>query len=513
MSKPPEPYSEEDIALRGAGLAEDAGEKRLRQISNLLGLLTDPTHYTAPQTPQEHCDLFMKCHRFSVRDIEINLRPEEVIHFEQLVSTILDIPGLDEAGSKEDLADILSPLISKEIERRLYDKEQTSTTVLTDELFRKIAEGIDWHRFFFIVHGVEIEGPRFDIGDVTLFPFNDEWIDFICAPGKECDERGKEFLKHAKEFMRKSLKKRFGLTFAVPGSDHQADETAFVVAEECIKILRFACCLLYPEMATVNRIHIEIESYLSGPPPLVFRLSQRRGQLSKTIDRAQHGVLKLNLDRECQQILERNNFGDLVRLCFLKGRSKLEDAIVRSMEWIGDAYGDPSPAAAFSKYWFAIETLVSTRPFGTTEYLKRSIPVLLAHGGFQVIKKEEIPQTARRVTKLYGMRSAAAHRGKRSFTEEDLVAVREYASLVLLTYFTLRNLGYKDPKEINAETDRLYLKSLKFVAVQGARRYHRATCTWAQQNVSKPLFPFESPAKAEKKGLAPCRICAPEKAG
>ncbi|HLG30783.1 MAG TPA: hypothetical protein VI387_11280, partial [Candidatus Brocadiales bacterium] len=140
-----------------------------------------------------------------------------------------------------------------------------------------------------------------------------------------------------------------------------------------------------------------------------------------------------------------------------ENKTELEEAILTSIFWIGEAQNDYIYESAFIKYWTALETLITLRNEGITKDLAKSIPILLAFGGYKVIEIGEIEEVSKSVVKLYDKRSDIIHRGiYGDVSPVELTEVCKYAVWCVLTCLGLRSSNYETLEQIKNETDRLY---------------------------------------------------------
>jgi len=118
---------------------------------------------------------------------------------------------------------------------------------------------------------------------------------------------------------------------------------------------------------------------------------------------------------------------------------------------------------AFLKYWTALEA-VTFKPTDISEALSTNVATLLAFGGYDFIKIEDIEDTKRLLKKLYDKRSDVVHEGMREKVSPlDLSDICKYSTWIVLSLLNLRRLNYENLEDIKKETDRLYSVSSKSV--------------------------------------------------
>lgn len=154
-------------------------------------------------------------------------------------------------------------------------------------------------------------------------------------------------------------------------------------------------------------------------------------------------------------------FDDWTGFISSENKTEIEEAILTSMYWTGEAQNDYIHESAFVKYWTALETFFSISDKhgdeAITEQLAKGISCLLALGGYKFIKVDEIHVIYKRVKKLYKKRNKLIHRGiYEDIANEDLGEICKYAVWCALTCIGLRSNGYTTLGQIRQQTNRLF---------------------------------------------------------
>jgi hypothetical protein len=424
-----------------------------------------------------------------------------------LVREILKIRDLSDVVSDSNIVTRFKELTAKVITQIRNKEEPPTEGELLEQLFETILSDVDWLQFFYAINGLELDGyDVVELGPLTIFKYTDKIIDQIFTD-RTNDPGAEEHLRLMKSAARERIAGKAGISFSIPGDEHKVQENADIIARRTISVLRLAICLMYPEHASPERFYIEPATAKEPGSIWSFFYNQQTKGLGSSA-KVQKGIQKLILDKEALDLLRRNNFEYLFYLCGTKQLTKLEESIMAATEWIGDAQGDLNPICAYSKYWFAIETLISTRDHDITDYLKRSIPIILSSACYSFIEEEELRGTMKEVSRLYGVRSRAAHHGKREIKNDDLIATTKFASQIVLVYLSLRiGRGYTNQKQINEHTDLTYLKTCKFVAIGESKTIHKSSCHWAIKSANKRIKEFRNINEARNKGYKKCKHC------
>lgn len=139
-------------------------------------------------------------------------------------------------------------------------------------------------------------------------------------------------------------------------------------------------------------------------------------------------------------------------------KTDLERALLQAVLWIGDAEDEDNEAAAFQKYWTAVEALVSSHASQHKSLrLSTVIPIILACGDVRWISCTEIVATGKAVKKSYALRGVVVHQGDYARLRVDSVReVCRWAHRVATGYAHLAARGYTTTARCEAEAQLIW---------------------------------------------------------
>ncbi len=137
-------------------------------------------------------------------------------------------------------------------------------------------------------------------------------------------------------------------------------------------------------------------------------------------------------------------------------RSELENSIIKSLYWIGEAHKDKSNSSAFVKLWSALECFFTLGEEKINESNSRGISSIIIFGGFIFDEYQEYNDLKKRVKFLYGLRSKIVHHAIHTHIDDVLLGeIALISSWVTIVMMSLVNKGYTDLKQVEFETKRL----------------------------------------------------------
>jgi hypothetical protein len=137
-------------------------------------------------------------------------------------------------------------------------------------------------------------------------------------------------------------------------------------------------------------------------------------------------------------------------------RSDLEQAVVNAVHWYSDAHRDEVLVMRLLKYWSCIETFFSGDQQRITKSVAVGVAATLTHGGLGFARAEEYVDLQRRLTKLYGLRSRAAHRASFGHVSAiDAADLSQWISWLILTAIALVERGVQSRAQLVSWTRRV----------------------------------------------------------
>jgi hypothetical protein len=130
-----------------------------------------------------------------------------------------------------------------------------------------------------------------------------------------------------------------------------------------------------------------------------------------------------------RQISRRPGFGRMLELLEKRTLTKLEDRILKALQWAGRARVEPRTEESFLLFAVALETLLlkdSGNPADLLYQLKLRAAHLVSGLDFDSRKL-----TVKQIGQLYATRSKIVHTGKFDVTDSDLYLIDEYTRIAL----------------------------------------------------------------------------------
>lgn len=445
-------------------------KKKIERLKDLWLLLVDSKNFIIPETIDEF-------KQFGIFAPRIRIEPYGECFFNEksrnwlkdITSTIYEIPDIKNSTSYDFIYRTVKSFIERAILKQLKHSVKPDPQENIVEIIQELIDAQGRYQFFRIIQGVKLERlESLMMGDVEIFVFTDVYEKEV---SKYCKYKVNRFIGDSVvPFIRKNFGDRVCIRTVGVGEETRAKEIATKKFEQVINILRFIVCLLRPETLYDNRIKINLlaESYNVSENTMAINLDDKGISLSWGMSRK--ALVNLTIDAELLKELNDNCFlGDLLSILKNHKKTELEENILTSIYWIGEAQNDFVCESAFIKYWTALETIFTfkqkvetkcpgkPRSLRITESLARGVAVFLAFGGYQFIKISGIEEVHKKVMKLYKKRGRVIHRGiYDTITPTELIEICKYAVWSVLTCLNLRTKGYKKLNEIRNETIRLY---------------------------------------------------------
>ena len=239
------------------------------------------------------------------------------------------------------------------------------------------------------------------------------------------------------------------------GSRSVAMEKFYHNAELSLSILRMYSCALYSQ--AIHKVNIRLINKCSNAYGPASCFGWKEPSKTLTFQRYFKSVQDFKIDTELLDYLNVELFfNDLSSLIDKSSRNELEDAIVKSLYWTGEAQKDHSRASAWVKLWSALECFFTLGENTITERNARGISSMLVYGGFRLEKHDNYTQTKTKIKKYYKLRSKVVHHAEYSHIDEiQLEEMSSIVAWVIITMVSLLKRGYTQLSEIATEAERL----------------------------------------------------------
>ena len=438
-------------------------KKLIRKLKHLWPSLVNPRNFLIPETIEEH-------KQFGIFAPRIKLEPYGECFFSEksklclrdFTDTIYRIPQIANSISYNHVYQTSKSFIERAVSERVNHSTKVDSEKDIVNLLLSLINSRTPFQFYRVVEGIKLQGiESLMIGDVELFVYT-EAREMELKAYREHNEERRFFDEYIIPFVKKHFLNRVCMRAVAVGDKIKAEEIAVNKIKESLNVLRFTICMLRPETIYDNRLKINLlaESYDVSENTMDVNLAENI--ISISFGKTRKPFDSLPIDIQLLEELRKNCFfEDLLAMLKSDKKSELDENILTSIYWIGEAQNDFLRESAFIKCWTALETIFSASEDGVTEALARGIPILLAFGGYRFIRIDNVEEVHKNVKRLYRKRSKVIHRGVyEAVSPIELVEVCKYAVWSVLTCLGLRTKGYEKLEQIRMETDRLFQASM-----------------------------------------------------
>jgi hypothetical protein len=438
--------------------------KLIRKLEYLWPQLVNPKHFLIPETIEDY-------KKFGIFEPHIKVEPYEYCYFNEKAKACLrdfsdttyEIPEIKNSVSYNTIYHTTISFVERAVSEQVKQKIKADPEKDVMSLIQSLLNARASFEFYRVVEGIKLEDvDSLIMGDVEYFNYSEAREKELQKYRKGNNENG-FFDQTIVPFIEKHFLNRVCVKAVAIGDQRKAEEISIKKIKQGLNILRFVICLLRPETMHDHRLKINLlsESYNISESTMHLNLCDNTISLSFGKTRKPFDLLPINVS--LLENLKQNYFlSDLFAMLTSEKRSELDENILTSIYWIGEAQNDFLSESAFIKCWTALETIFSMDEDGITETIGRGIPILLAFGGYQFIKLDDLEEVHKKVKRLYRKRSKVVHRGLyETVSPLELVEVCKYAVWSVMTCLGLRTMGYVNLEQIRAETNRLYEVSLR----------------------------------------------------
>ena len=239
------------------------------------------------------------------------------------------------------------------------------------------------------------------------------------------------------------------------GSSSVAQEKFYHNAELSLSIVRLYSCAF--DNSAIHRINIRLINNCTHAYGRASCFGWRDSERSLIFTRYYRSTkdLKLGTDR-LNLLISEYFFEKLSNLIDKQKRNEMEEAIVKSLFWIGEAQKDLSCASAWIKLWSCVECFFTLGEDEITELNARGISSILVFGGYSHKKYGDYEQLKKKIKNYYTLRSKVVHRAE--YTHIDEIQLAEFSFIVawvIITIVSLLDRGVTTLAHVQKESERL----------------------------------------------------------
>ena len=340
--------------------------------------------------------------------------------------------------------DIFQGVIA-EVERWLNDNLIPDDAEFIDPLDILLSKKIDNYTFV-----CRVDGLSFDK------------IDNIVIGKKEIKEYDQKLISgitDVSDGINDAIKKEYSNSLVIvgteKGSSSVAQERFYHNAELSLSVLRLYSCALYG--SAIHKINIRLINncaHAYGPASSFGWGDSEKSLLFTRYFRSEQDFI---IEPELLKYLSSECFfGKLSNLVDKQTRNELEEAVVKSLFWIGEAQKDRSHASAWVKLWSCVECYFTLSEEEITELNARGISSILVSGGYKYEEYGNYEQLKRKIRNYYELRSKVVHRAE--YTHIDQILLEDFSLMVawiIITMVSLLDRGYTTLAQVQEQAERL----------------------------------------------------------
>jgi hypothetical protein len=348
------------------------------------------------------------------------------------------------------LSDLLSPndyyrIILGEIENWINRKLVPSPDVFIDSVEKHILTYIDWYQFLCKIDGLILQGvDQLPIGGKIISKYTPEILDNIM-------QKSDDFIKIINTEHNNSIV----ISGKERGSIDSASRKFCFNAELCLSLLRLYHCIARGGDILRPKIRLVSECHGAYGSAIVFGWDEKTK--SETWIRHFKEDLSLVIDNEMLTYFRKQCYWDqLAGLILKEDRSEVEEAIVKSLYWFGEAHKERTIVTKWILLWTCIECYFSIDDERITENNAMGVATFLKFGGYSFDEYNDYRKLKSKIRKYYELRSLALHRASYQHIEsEALETFAQMVAWVIIIMVSLSLRGYNNLVQIKKEAERL----------------------------------------------------------
>lgn len=336
-------------------------------------------------------------------------------------------------------------VVLHEIERWLSDQLVPNDVEFLTPLDKLLSEKIDTHTFVCKIDGISFDNiDNIVAGSREIRKYEDDLIEDIS-----------DVPDNISEAINKEYSGNWVVLGSEKGSSAVAQEKFFHNAELLLSIFRLFSCAFYGR--AIHNINIRLINNCSHAfgPASCFGWPNSTKSISFTRYFRSEQDFKINKDL-LEHLIADCFFKELHSLIDKQDRTEVEDAVIKSLYWIGEAQKDPSPAAAWLKLWSCLECFFTLGDDEITEKNARGISSILLYGGYLHDKYDDYDKVKKKIKNFYKLRSKIVHRAE--FTHIDLILLEELSYIsawIIVSMVSLADRGYTTLSQVQEQIERL----------------------------------------------------------
>jgi hypothetical protein len=358
----------------------------------------------------------------------------------RVTSLISEIPEVRDACSPKEIAEDVFERYSNWV----LDSRRPNGQEFIDDVLRALLAKVKVHELLVAMEGIDlVDQEAIDLGSMKICRADRRLLEGVQLGGAL-----------SLDWVHGLFKDKLWLTGTSKGSPTVALRRFEHRAALTVGLLAVCGALLYK--GAIWRSHVRLASSPSSQATWSI-LSWEQGGADPQLINSGESKQDLPVNAESVAYLRRVCFLDqIIALFELEQRTEIQDAIVRSLYWFGDAHGDRNPIMRFIKLWTCVECFFAIDETEITEANARGISALLTFAGYGIVEPKDYLKFKRRLKSLYGLRSRAIHRAEFDLVENaDLEEFSHWVAWMIVSMVALAERGYRTLAAVKDQALRL----------------------------------------------------------
>lgn len=422
-------------------LYEELTPKQKRTIRNDIDLISSLKGVSFPKTIDEIKEIGFFSPKIKVGKNNIYLSKNGKTALRRICDIIHQTKKYNDMLDYNDVFHEVTSEIGRWLSNKLIPDDAEFINPLDVLLFRKI----DNYTFVCRIDGLSLNK-----------------IDSIVIGNKEIKEYNHKLISgisDVHDFGNNEIEKEYSNSLVIVGTERgsssAAQEKFYHNAELSLSVLRLYSCALYS--SAIHSINIRLINNCAHAYGNASSFGWGDSEKSLTFTRYSKPVQDLKIEPKIlDRFVSECFFEKLANLIDKQKRNKLEETIVKSLFWIGEAQKDPSYASAWTKLWSCVECFFTIGEKEITERNARGISAILVFGGYSHKKYGDYEQLKKKIKNYYALRSKVVHRAE--YTHIDEIQLAEFSFIVawvIITMVSLLDRGYTTLAKIQDESEKL----------------------------------------------------------
>lgn len=437
-------------------------KKNIRKLNYLWNGLINRKNFCYPETIDEFKTFNFFSPKVSFQKRDWYFKEKSRKRLVEFLNTLYEIPEINISFSYHTVYIRTIKYINKALYLKLIKNETIDPQNYIKQLVKHILKLRKKYIFIRTIEGIDIkEIKSFHIADIEISIYSEEYEQNFMDKYREFNNENNYFDISIIPYIRKNYSDKVCILATANGDREKAEEISLRKIKRGINVIRFLfCCVGGYKLIDRNAIKINLfdEAYHSSEKLIFIDDSTKTIGLSIGTGRkvSEKFILNSNKIKDIKEHYFYNDIEDIILKD--KNRNELEDVILSSIYWVGEAQNELDTESAFLKYWTALETIFfNSENDGSTESIAKGISALICGSGYTTVSLKDIDQIYTSAKKLYKKRSKIIHRGKQDCVlPKELNEVCKYATWSTLSLFSLRAVGHKELKKLKNQFINVY---------------------------------------------------------